>query len=111
MSCKNCGKKCVIPTWKTCDACSRVKRHPTHNTFDYTKIAETYIVLSRENEYEYYFSHNQTPTCRTCRMELTDYIDLDGNKHKAPEKYCDTTCEKIGNTYSRMFGLYRKSVV
>jgi hypothetical protein len=71
----------------------------------------TDIILNREKETEWNFIYKDIPKCQTCRMELLDWKDEDGNKYTAPLLYCDSTCEKIGNTYSRMFGLYRKSVV
>jgi hypothetical protein len=66
------------------------------------KKAQTHILVEGDPEFIKYMCKT-TPICLTCRMELHQYIDEDGKKHRARVGYCDTTCRKIGKIYRGMF--------
>ncbi len=123
MSCKKCGKKLPVPTWKTCNQCDNplltlhLEEMHQYNSTEYKeKVArwsrenadriERMMEAAREpltiDDFEYAWpEYREFKQCWCCGMELT----------RKQQDYCSGMCEKMYSLYPSQFGLYRKSVV
>lgn len=106
--CKECGNKCIVPSWVICNDCDRKTVTPQKLGAPIHWSMEEYYVNKRNlleearkplRPDEYVFSETfYEGKCRACGMEL-----LDGQK-----TYCDEICMRMYRLYPGMLGQFWK---